>query len=93
MAHAAAKTPSITSILLSPLMRLIAARRDRRRVHELLQLSDSLLRDIGLTRFDVQCAMTKSGSGAASAALAEVAKARVAANTNPLSERFELKAA
>jgi uncharacterized protein YjiS (DUF1127 family) len=93
MALSAAKSSFLSRVFLHPLKRLSAAHRDRRRMNELLQLSDSLLRDIGITRFDVHSAVRSSGIGIPSAVLAEAAKARIAANADPVSERFELKAA
>lgn len=41
--------------------RYIQHRREVRAVRQLLELPDSLLRDIGLTRFDVVAAATASG--------------------------------
>jgi uncharacterized protein YjiS (DUF1127 family) len=93
MAHPAAKSSFLSRYFLRPFKSLVAAHRDRHRMNELLQLSDSMLRDIGLTRFDVRSALHTSSFGSASAVLNEVARARIAANAGPVSERFELKAA
>ncbi len=93
MAHIAAKSSLLSRLFLLPLQRFAATRRDRRRVNELLHLSDSLLRDIGITRFDVYSAVRSTGNGSASAVLAGVARARIAANANPVGECLELKAA
>lgn len=93
MAHVAAKSSFFSRFFLSPLRQVAAARRDRRRVQELLHLSDAMLRDIGITRFDIQHAVRTTGCSSASARLAETARARCAANANVPYERLVLNQA
>lgn len=68
--------------LQSLIYRFIARRREARAVRQLLELSDSMLRDIGLTRWDVQAA---AGCYTPSKSLARTAsenRALLAANSS-----------
>jgi uncharacterized protein YjiS (DUF1127 family) len=55
--------------LQSILSRLTARRREARAIRQLRDLSDSMLRDIGLTRWDVEAAISGSGRFAPSKSL------------------------
>jgi uncharacterized protein YjiS (DUF1127 family) len=59
--------------LQSIITRFIERRREARAVRQLLELPDSMLRDIGLTRWDVQAAVSGFGGGTPSKSLARAA--------------------
>lgn len=82
MAHVAAKQSVFTRLLAAPFQRFMISRRARKQLNELLTLSDTLLRDIGVSRLDVEFAIRKVGLFSAKEALADVTRARVAANMN-----------
>lgn len=71
MSHPAAPKSFFTTFLVEPAHRLLKRRRDRQHLSELLNLSDALLRDIGLTRFDIREAM-RTGELSSSQALSRI---------------------
>lgn len=69
---------STVSSVLGPVIRFAAKLREagerRRVVHNLASLDDHMLRDIGLTRFDVDSALVEAASTDATLVLAERAR-------------------
>jgi uncharacterized protein YjiS (DUF1127 family) len=74
MSHKAASHSLFESLLLKPARFLIKRHRARRQLAEMLTMSDSLLRDIGLTRYDLMAAIQAKDTAAGS--LSRVAAAR-----------------
>ncbi len=74
MSHEAASKSLFERLFLNPARFLIKRHRDRRQLAEMLSMSDSLLRDIGVTRYDLMAAIRAKGDAAGS--LSRVAAAR-----------------
>jgi uncharacterized protein YjiS (DUF1127 family) len=69
--------------LQSIIARFVERRREARAVRQLMELPDSMLRDIGLTRWDVQAAVSGFGGSTPSKSLARAASEnRQAANSS-----------
>jgi uncharacterized protein YjiS (DUF1127 family) len=79
MSHNAAPKSLLSKLFLQPALYFIKRHRERRQLTEMLSMSDSLLRDIGLTRFDIQTAMRSKGGLTPTANLSKVSAARGAA--------------
>lgn len=79
MSHEAASQSLFTRFILTPARFLIKRRRDRRQLAEMMTMSDALLRDIGLTRFDIMAAIQAKGEVTSTSSLSRVAAARGAA--------------
>lgn len=79
MLHEAASTSFMSKLIWNYARNLINRHRERRQINELMHMSDALLRDIGLTRYDVQEAMRSKGGLTPTAVLSRVSSARGAA--------------
>ncbi|TLX16333.1 DUF1127 domain-containing protein [Rhizobium sp. MHM7A] len=79
MSHEAASQSLFSRFVLTPARFLIKRRRDRRQFAEMMTMSDALLRDIGLTRFDLVTAIHSKGGLTSTGSLSRVAAARSAA--------------
>lgn len=73
MSHGAASHSFFSRYILKPARFLIKRHRDRRQLAEMLTMSDALLRDIGLTRFDIVSAMRSKSLMASTGSLSRVA--------------------
>jgi uncharacterized protein YjiS (DUF1127 family) len=76
MSHEAASQTFFTRFILTPARFFIKRRRDRLQLREMLSMSDALLRDIGLTRFDIAAAMQSKGELKSTGCLSSVVAAR-----------------
>lgn len=79
MSHEAASQSLFTRFILTPARFLIKRRRDRRQLAEMMTMSDALLRDIGLTRYDLMVATQSKGELKSTGSLSRIAAARGAA--------------
>ena len=74
MSHEAASQSFLERFVLNPARFLIKHHRARRQLAEMLNMSDELLRDIGLTRYDLMDAIRAKGN--ATGSLSRIAAAR-----------------
>lgn len=74
MSHGAAFQSLFERLFLNPARFLIKRHQARRQLTEMFMMSDALLRDIGVTRYDLMAAIRAKGDAAGS--LSRVAAAR-----------------